>query len=345
MISKQKNTVMKMMTLPRPWLLCLKISTKFSNVSIETTKAVRGIENLAVAQLMVQHQEGTLHLTLAILIQVLETDRIQATTLTLMQGTRQFSAVNLKKKNKPLNATWSDGDSDCSREDDSNLVAFASRTDDAGGDGGAASSKNTTSVTESVLTLTYESTDDEDLTEQALIEAYRLMHRKWTELTKCYEKISSQNQQLKNEKNHLQKHNSEFESKLKESQISVATLNAELEKMKMLVKMLNSGSSKLDEILSAGTIEKEHFGLGYTGQAGNGQTAFVKGTSCGSYEENNVRGKRAATTPIRNLTIMAPRRISGVPPGGTPGKRRNWVPIYHYCNKRCHIRPRCFRFL
>ena len=30
--------------------------------------------------------------------------------------------------------------------------------------------------------------------------------------------------------------------------------------------MLNSGSSKLDEILSAGRTEKEHFGLGYTGQ-------------------------------------------------------------------------------
>ena len=175
-------------------------------------------------------------------------------------------ANTLKKKNKSLNATWSDGDSDGSREDDSDLVAFASRTDDAGPDGGAGSSKNSTGVTEGDPTLTYESSDDEDLTEQALIEAYRLMHRKWIELTKCYEKISAQNQQLNNEKNNLLKHNSELESKLKESQSSVTTLNAELEKIKRSVKMLNSGSSKLDEILSAGRTEKEHFGLGYTGQ-------------------------------------------------------------------------------
>ena len=44
-----------------------------------------------------------------------------------------------KKKNKSLNVTQSDGDSDYSREDDTDLVAFASKTDDVGGDGGAGS--------------------------------------------------------------------------------------------------------------------------------------------------------------------------------------------------------------
>ena len=68
-----------------------------------------------------------------------------------------------------MNATWSDGDSDGSREDDSDLVAFASRTDDAGPDGGVGSSKNSTGVTEGDPTLTYESSDDEDLTKESLI--------------------------------------------------------------------------------------------------------------------------------------------------------------------------------
>ena len=213
-------------------------------------------------------------------------------------------ANTLKKKNKSLNATWSDGDSDGSREDDSDLVAFASRTDNAGGEGDAGSSKNTEGVSGSVPTLTYESSDDEDLTEDAMIETYRLIHAKWTELTKSYEKISAQNQQLNNEKNNLQKHNSELESKLKESQSSVTTLNAELEKMKKLVKMLNSGSSKLDEILSAGRTEKEHFGLGYTGQTGSGQTVFVKGTSSGTNEEKDVKGKRPTATPIKTPAVM-----------------------------------------
>ena len=38
---------------------------------------------------------------------------------------------------------------------------------------------------------------------------------------------------------------------------------------------------------------------------------------------------------------MATRRTSGVPPGGTLGYSRR---ICHYCNKRGHIRPRCFQF-
>ena len=56
-----------------------------------------------------------------------------------------------------------------------------------------------------------------------------------------------------------------MESNLKESQDNVVTLKVELEKLKKSVKMLNSGSSKLDEILFAGRTEKYHFGLGYTG--------------------------------------------------------------------------------
>ena len=108
---------------------------------------------------------------------------------------------------------------------------------------------------------------------------------------KSYKKISAQNQQFNIEKNNWLKYNSELESKLNESQDSIATLNAELEKMKKLVKMLNSGSSKLDEILSVGRTEKEHFGLGYTGHIGSGQTVFVKGTSSGANEEKDVKGK------------------------------------------------------
>ena len=163
-----------------------------------------------------------------------------------------------------MNATWSDGDSDYCIDDESNFIAFASRTDDAGGDGGAGLSKNTAGVTKSVPTLTCESSDDEDLTEEELIQAYRLIYTKWTELTKICEKMSVQIKQSNVEKNELQKINSDLESKLKESQDSVTTLTAELESMKKSVKMLNSGSSKLDEILNAGRTDKTHVGLGYT---------------------------------------------------------------------------------
>ena len=199
-----------------------------------------------------------------------------------------------------MNATSSDEDSDYNIYDASNFIAFPSRSDVIGGDGARSSSsntgvdgpsKNTASVTKGVPTLTYESNDDEHLIEEELIHAYRLIHTKWTELTKICEKISAQTQQSNIEKNNLQKLNSELESKLKESQDNVATLKAELEKLKKSVKMLNYGSSTLDEILSAGRIEKEHFCLRYTGQTGSGQTVFVKGSASRVNKEEVVKRK------------------------------------------------------
>ena len=87
-------------------------------------------------------------------------------------------ANTMKKKNKSLNATWSDKDSDYSREDDTNLVAFACRTDNVAREGSAGSSKSTVGAPGSVPTMTYENSDNEDLTEDAMIEAYRLIHAK-----------------------------------------------------------------------------------------------------------------------------------------------------------------------
>ena len=75
------------------------LSKNFIKVTRGLTKtimAVRGVEILAVPQLVFQHQEGILHLALTILIQVLETDLVRGTTLNLMQRTREFNAVNVK---------------------------------------------------------------------------------------------------------------------------------------------------------------------------------------------------------------------------------------------------------
>ena len=136
----------------------------------------------------------------------------------------------LKNKNKSMNATWSGWDSDYNIDDESNFIAFASRSDVTGGDGTRSSSsniggdgplKNTADVPKVIPTLTYESSVDEDLTEEELIQAYRLIHTKWTELTKICEMMSAQIKQSNIEKNNLQKINSDLESRLKGSQDSL----------------------------------------------------------------------------------------------------------------------------
>ena len=81
-----------------------------------------------------------------------------------------------KKKNKPLNATQSDGDSDYSKEDEANFTAFASRTDNAGVEEASGSSSVASGGPRGVKTLVYESSNDEELTDKALIQSYKLMH-------------------------------------------------------------------------------------------------------------------------------------------------------------------------
>ena len=158
--------------------------------------------------------------------------------------------------------------------------------------------------------------------------------------------MSSYIQQSNIEKNNLQKINLDLESKLKKSQDRVATLKAKLEKMKKLVKMLSSGSSKLDEILSTGRMEKEHFGLGYIGQIRSGQTVFVKGSLSGANEKAVEKGKRVAAIPIRTPVVMTSRKARITTHVATPGRtgRRKWTPTCHYCNKQGHTRPCCFQY-
>ena len=261
-------------------------------------------------------------------------------------------ANTLKKKNKSPNATWSGRDSDCSKEDDTDMIAFASRSDVTGGDSGASSSRKATGVSKGVPTLSYESSDDEDLTEEELIQAYRLIHTKWTELTKICEKMSVQIKQSNVEKNELQKINSDLESKLKESQDSVATLTAELESMKKSVKMLNSNSSKLDEILNTGRTDKTHVGLGYTGseKIGSTQTVFVKASPSGVKIHDDLKQKASVATPAKTPAVITCARVGVTTTGRTttasPWKKneKRWIPTCHYCNRKGHIRPRCYQY-
>ena len=69
-------------------------------------------------------------------------------------------------------------------------------------------------------------------------------------MAKAHERLTGQIAKSNIEKNNMQKTISDIEIKLKESETTVTTLTAELESMKKSVKMLSSGSSKLDEILA-----------------------------------------------------------------------------------------------
>ena len=168
-------------------------------------------------------------------------------------------ANTLKTKNKSLDATCTDEGSDCSKDEESNFVSFACRTDNSG----AAETESSSSVSSGVPTATCESIDDEDMSNEALVEAYKLLYEKWTVLENLNDKLTGQVFQFDTDKNNLQKTVYDLEKKLKESRENEAELTTKLENMKQSVRMLTFGSYKLDEILVARRPDKEHFGLGY----------------------------------------------------------------------------------
>ena len=141
------------------------------------------------------------------------------------------------------------------------------------------------------------------------------MHKKWNEVTKAYERLTGQIVQSNIEKNNLQKTNSDLEVKLNESETSVTTLTAKLESMKKLVKMLNSDSSKLDEILTVERTDKTHFGLGYTGKSTYGTTVFVKGST--SDIKNDQDLNTSVVTPARTPAVITCGRVGVKTPGRT----------------------------
>ena len=140
-------------------------------------------------------------------------------------------------------------------------------------------------------------------------------------------------------KNNLLKTISDLELKLKESKTSFATLTVELESMKRSIKMLNSGSSKLDEILNAGRTDKIHVGVGYTGSGkiGSTQTVFVKASSSGVKIHVDLKQKASGGTPAVTPTRRSPANLNRM-------RNRSWIPTCHYFNRKEHIRPRCFQY-
>ena len=95
--------------------------------------------------------------------------RIQCRECTSFRHIRAEWANILKTKNNSFNASRSDGDSEYSKDDESNFIVFASRIDNTRVAEIKSSSSIPTSVPRDVPTGTYESGDDEDLTEEKLL--------------------------------------------------------------------------------------------------------------------------------------------------------------------------------
>ena len=85
-------------------------------------------------------------------------------------------------------------------------------------------------------------------------------------MVKFNERLTKQVAQLNAENDDLLKRNMLLEGNVVESKKIQGDLSGELEHMKKQVRMLNSRSSKLDQIIASGKATGDHMGLGYKGE-------------------------------------------------------------------------------
>ncbi|XP_024018585.1 uncharacterized protein LOC112090762 [Morus notabilis] len=175
-------------------------------------------------------------------------------------------ANTLKKKNKAATASWSD-DSDENQEDaddhTSNYVAFTVTNE--------FSDKNLfftdNVVTESVATVsattsgrivddtdfgdeTEDDSDDDDLSLGKIQEAYKKMYSKWLVVCKRNKSLEDEVGVLTKERDELKKAATNYEILATKHQGKLAETRLELEQTQKNLRMLNSGTSKLDHLLS-----------------------------------------------------------------------------------------------
>ena len=98
--------------------------------------------------------------------------------------------------------------------------------------------------------------------------------------------------------------------------------------MKKSVKMINSGNSKLDHILSLGKAVGDHAGLGYTGTRFDPKTIFVQATNSFNPQEAKKQKSKITNMKFEEKSL-----------------KRKWIPRCHHCNHLGHIRPHCFTYL
>ena len=137
-------------------------------------------------------------------------------------------ANTLKKNTKSFNTTWSDEDSDASKEEENHVsqqVALTTRS-------AAEKSSYKDDQSEDLEDVPTHDSDGEELTDEAIIESYRTMYQKLLQVVKINERLTKQNAQLNIEKNDKLKRIMLLEGDLAERKKIQGELSGELEHMK-----------------------------------------------------------------------------------------------------------------
>jgi hypothetical protein len=208
-------------------------------------------------------------------------------------------ATYLKRQKKSLVVSWSD-------EDDS--------------EGESESTKHINALTG--ICMSDAESCDEDLTYEELLAASKELYEKDLEICKVLKKQKKTINKLLSEKD-------ENLTKITDLTDDVTQLNSQLENMKKQVRMLNSGTTVLEEILGSQNKEKPK-GIDFdyrtmNNSQQNKENKFVHAVN--EYEP----------TSGKQMLKHSPQHH------GSNVRRRSQRWVCHHCGRKGHIRPFCFK--
>ncbi|PON99332.1 hypothetical protein TorRG33x02_048750 [Trema orientale] len=118
--------------------------------------------------------------------------------------------------------------------------------------------------------------DESELNEESIRASYENMYSQWIRVVDQNRSLEGRNSALIQDKENSENKVQKLEALLAEKEAKLKEVSAELERTQKSLKMLNSGTSKLDHILSVGKTSSDHKGLGFKGEHSNSKTVFVK---------------------------------------------------------------------
>ncbi|KAM6596627.1 hypothetical protein CsatA_007151 [Cannabis sativa] len=257
-------------------------------------------------------------------------------------GHIQAECANTLKKKKALVATWSDSDEEKdsiaskSSNEDKQVVAFM-----------AQSHQSVESEDDGVSTVS-------EVDSNGRQNAYEEMFAQWEYMTKQIIGLNSAKEQIESEKVKLEDTVKNLNKLLDEKDNEIYKLSAELIRAKQALEFIPPGTAAINQTLQLQKPYGDRTSIGYKML----------------YKQGDNLGVEESITPVINLDkkddnqssfpstpqSSDPTRKFHVPSGPTKvkleGRRiapenisqmERFIPVCHFCNRRGHIRPRCYK--
>ncbi|CAM8999026.1 unnamed protein product [Rhodiola kirilowii] len=138
----------------------------------------------------------------------------------------------------------------------------------------------------------------------------------------------------------------QLELQLESEKMDHSDTKKELNDLKRSVRMLNSGTNDLNDILESQRMESGHRGLGFTEESSSKGTTFVKAKQVTEQSaEQKVKQSKGKNIADIRKTDGKPRRTHTRSRDHSPLMRRMDTRICWYCHQMGHIKLKCRLFL